>query len=559
MMNSKKILFALAVLVLLAISLFTRLYGLEKSPLSLGFDEASLGYNAYSLYLTGKDEYGIPYPLSLRSFNDFKPALYAYLAIPFIHIYGLNQTSTRAPSAIMGVIALMFLFLIFRKISKKSLLTSLCVVALISFFPWRLHFSRVAFEANISMAFYTGLVWCLVNFRKNTFYKIGAFLFSALAIYSYHASRLAVPVLLLLVFLDPIKIDLKKNRFETLLRKLWPLFFLPILFLPLLLETQAGLLLTRLNQTNVVSHFYPFTPSELIFMPNVWFNLLAHPLYYLGGILSGHVFAYLSPKNLSLLIYPGVIKSAQVISGSGMLGFLGGVLFFTGLISFLKTLFLKREKRILTYWILAGIVPAVISWEWYYPLRSLNAFPAMDIIAGLGILVIIKYISDRKNKYFAYFLFLILFLIAITSSSYNVLNEFNYGAKDTNGEFQPGGYKEGVTFLMALKDKYQTVYIDSGHAQNYTMFWFYMKYPPENIQKIAPRRNLPGIEGPPTIDFDNFVYKKFDWPNDKHKKSFIYWTSSEVKDEEINLTPGAKLYRVIGPFGDPIVSIITKD
>src|SRR3989344_5759061 len=124
----KKIIIISLIIIWLGISLFVRVTGLERSPLSVGFDEASLGYNAYSLYLTGKDEYGTPHPLSLRSFNDFKPALYAYLAIPFIHFFDLNQTSIRAPSAILGVVSLIFLLLIFKQLSKTSWLLSILIV-----------------------------------------------------------------------------------------------------------------------------------------------------------------------------------------------------------------------------------------------------------------------------------------------------------------------------------------------------------------------------------------------------------------------------------------------
>jgi hypothetical protein len=543
-------------------ALFVRLWGLEKSPISVGFDEASLGYNAYSIYLTGKDEYGTPYPLSLRSFNDFKPALYAYLTIPFIHFFDLNQSTVRAPSAVMGVISLIFLFLIFKKISGKSTLISLGIISLVSFFPWRLHFSRVAFEANVSMAFFTGAVWFLLNFDKNKYYKIGTIAFSILSIYSYHSSRVAIPLILFLILIDPLSKnfkDLLKKPITQLLYKLWPLMIVLLFYLPLLLETGGGLLLTRLSQTNVFSHFYPFTPRELILTSVPWLNFAAHPLYYLGGLISGHLFAYLSPKNLSLLIYPGVIKSAQVISGTGMLGFFGGTMFIIGVLSQLKKLILEKEKRVLVYWFIAGIIPAAISWEWYYPLRALNIYPSIDIVAGFGILTLVSYFLKLKSKLISYILIFILIITGVLTSFYNVLNEYNFGARDTNGEFQPGGYKEGVPLLLSLKDKYETVYIDSVHAQNYTIFWFYMKYPPENIQRIAARRNAPGVIGPPTIDFDNFVYKKFDWPSDKNRSNFIYWTSSEVKEEEIRLTPGTDIYRVEGQLGNYPVTIITKD
>lgn len=538
-----------------------RLFGLEKSPFTLGFDEASLGYNAYSILKTGKDEYGTPYPLSLRSFNDFKPAIYAYIAVPFIHFFGLNQTSVRAPSAVMGAVSLIFLLLIFMKITKKSFLVSLGVLALISFFPWRIHFSRVALETNISMAFFTGAAWCLLNFDKNKIYKIGSIIFSIFSIYSYHSARIAIPILFFLTIIDPFTFNLKVflKKPIDLLKKLWPIVLILISYVPLFLETQASFLVTRLKQTNIFNHFYPFTPRELIFTENVWFNVFAHPLYYFFGYLSGHIFSYLSPKNLSLLIYPGVIKSAQAISGSGMLGFFGGFLFIIGLISSLKYLFSDKEKRIIVYWIIAGIIPAAVTWEWFYPLRSLNIYPAIDLIAGLGVLELFNYFFKYKNRVVSYIFSAVFIVVAITSSVYNLANEYNYGAWDTNGEFQPGGFKEGADLLVSLKDRYQTIYIDSSQAQSYEMLWFYMKYPPQNIQKNAGLRNQPGVEGPPGVNFDNFVYKKYNWPSDKNKNSFIFWTSSEVKEEEINNTPGAKLYKIIGSTGDWNTSIITKE
>ena len=80
-MKSKWIL--VAILILAAV---LRLYRLADFPAGLNADEAALGYNAYSLLLTGKDEHGHSWPVNLESFGDFKPAGYAYLLIPFIKV-----------------------------------------------------------------------------------------------------------------------------------------------------------------------------------------------------------------------------------------------------------------------------------------------------------------------------------------------------------------------------------------------------------------------------------------------------------------------------------------
>src|SRR5258706_2824182 len=93
------------VLVILVIASLLRFWQLGSTPPSPDWDEAALGYNAYSVLKTGRDEYGTWFPLSLRSYDDYKPPLYMYLTIPPVAIFGLNVWSTRLASAIMGVLA----------------------------------------------------------------------------------------------------------------------------------------------------------------------------------------------------------------------------------------------------------------------------------------------------------------------------------------------------------------------------------------------------------------------------------------------------------------------
>ena len=110
-------------------SLLIRVVGLEKSPATIGFDEAALGYNAYSLLKTGKDEYGYSWPLSLRSFNDYKPALYSYLSMPFIAVMGLTQASTRMVSALAGTISVIIMYFLIKRWVKDEVWVMLLWVA----------------------------------------------------------------------------------------------------------------------------------------------------------------------------------------------------------------------------------------------------------------------------------------------------------------------------------------------------------------------------------------------------------------------------------------------
>jgi len=140
------------VVLIILLNFFVRAYGVSKSPPSVNYDEAALGYNAYSILKTGRDEYGNFLPLSLRSFNDYKPALYAYLSIPFIAIFGLNGFSIRLVSVVAGTMASIFLFLFLNKFFKNKIFV-LFSFLLLSFQPWRLHFSRVALETNLSQMY----------------------------------------------------------------------------------------------------------------------------------------------------------------------------------------------------------------------------------------------------------------------------------------------------------------------------------------------------------------------------------------------------------------------
>src|SRR5438046_1183056 len=101
----KYIIFILFILILL-IAIFFRCYQLSKIPPSPSLDEVSIGYNAYSILNTGKDEYGYHFPLLLRAYDDWRPALYVYMVIPFVKLFGLTVFAVRLPSVLLSFITI---------------------------------------------------------------------------------------------------------------------------------------------------------------------------------------------------------------------------------------------------------------------------------------------------------------------------------------------------------------------------------------------------------------------------------------------------------------------
>ena len=115
---NKRILILLAFIIIVASIL--RLWQLGKVPSSPDWDEVALGYNSYSIMQTGRDEYGKFLPIILRSFDDYKPALYSYLTIPSILIFGLNVFAVRLPSAIFGILAVIATYFLVKELMECS-------------------------------------------------------------------------------------------------------------------------------------------------------------------------------------------------------------------------------------------------------------------------------------------------------------------------------------------------------------------------------------------------------------------------------------------------------
>lgn len=547
----KSIFYAIIFFLVLAIGVVLRFYGLDKSPPSLGFDEASLGYNAYSIMETGKDEYGNFLPLSLRSFNDYKPALYAYLTIPFIKLFGLTDSSVRMASALAGTVSLIFLFLLLREFVRNKW-WRLVIFFILSFEPWRLHYSRNAFETNLSGCFFTIGIWFLLKARKDKLKWCGAILFLCLSAYSYHSARLAVPLLLMFYFLDPIKV-FTKNDYWTAFKKrisdnwkilVWLGIFL-LLCLPIFIANNSSLLLTRFRQENIFNRLYPYTPNELV-------NPLSISYYFLG-IVSGHIFANISPINLYQRIYPWVKMSPQFIPGMGMLGWVEGIVFIFGLGWIVKNILKSNLYRFLIYWIIAGVAPAVATWTWFHPLRSLNIYPALEIIVALGLIRILK--TLKLNKFFL----VIGGFVMLMTIVFTIDNELLYSAFENYGEYQPGGFKEGMPYLKSIQDNYDQVVIDSPHSQNFVYLFFYQSMDPRLVQKYAGIRPIPGTEGNLDFNFDKFVFRKIDWPKDKVLKNTVFWTKSSVTDQEVAAVSGAKIRMKVTNVLYPTAEIITTE
>src|ERR1035437_10543264 len=150
---------------ILLIAFFARTCQLSNVPDGFHIDESSLGYNAYSLLLTGKDSDGNRLPLCISMFNDNNPTGYYYMAAASIKFFGLNEFATRFPAALFGSLSVLAVFLLgfvifrYKKIAVLgALLTALS--------PWNIVLSRASAETLVALFFTVlGFLLVILSFR----------------------------------------------------------------------------------------------------------------------------------------------------------------------------------------------------------------------------------------------------------------------------------------------------------------------------------------------------------------------------------------------------------
>src|SRR5437762_2879939 len=111
---------ALCFVGILFIAIFLRLFKLPSVPPGANRDEASIGYTAYSLLKTGRDEYARLLPLSFQSFGDWKLPLYIYTTVPFVAVLGTNELAIRLPSALAGIATVVVVYFLVIELTENS-------------------------------------------------------------------------------------------------------------------------------------------------------------------------------------------------------------------------------------------------------------------------------------------------------------------------------------------------------------------------------------------------------------------------------------------------------
>lgn len=194
----------LIVYIIFVVGFLVRLLSLNKYPAGLNQDEASAGYDAYSILHYGIDRKGKSLPLYFIAWGSGQSVLLSYLMIPFIYLFGLSELTIRLPMAIVGCITLIYVYKLLRLSNKKLALIGLAFFAIC---PWHIMKCRWALDCNLFPDIVIIATYIIISAVKNNnirkFYVGIAFL--SLAVYSYVLSYMFLPIFIVLLLIYLLK------------------------------------------------------------------------------------------------------------------------------------------------------------------------------------------------------------------------------------------------------------------------------------------------------------------------------------------------------------------
>ena len=550
----------LLLLLIVLLAAFLRFYNLGSNPPSLTWDEAAWGYNAYSLGVDGKDEFGrfLPHDY-LESFGDFKPPMYAYLDVLPVKFLGLNEFATRFPSALFGTLTVLLTFFLVKRIfnrkseidNHKSEKIALFSALFLAISPWHILLSRAAFEANVASFFIILGVWgFLASVQNKKWYLIISAISFAFSMYTFNTARVVSPLLVILLAVAFRKVLLTMRK-EVIVAAIIGL----IIFLPtarFLLTPQAGL---RFQEVNIFSDINVVKTSnqEITNDNNSIFSKVIHNrrLLYSVDYLQ-HYFDNLSPNFLFIKGDGNPKFSTQTVGQM----YIWDIIFFVG--GFL--ILLKRKESnwwLIPLWLLLGIVPAATARETPHALRIEASLPTFQIIVAYGFVSFLTWVKKLNLRFrnhdlrkASYILILASYVLLFFNFIYFYHDYFYHYPYEYSGEWQYG-YKDSINYASSVEKNYDYIQVTNALGRPYIYYLFYTKTDPNYFRSTAViHRDAFGF-----VNIEKFG--KFVFPNDynysltKHKKVLYINTP-------YNLPPNIKIQKTFYLLdGQPVLVAYT--
>lgn len=488
----------LLVFLILIFAFFLRFYKILEVPPSLNWDEVSIGYNAYSILKTGRDEWGEFLPLHFKSYGEYKLPGQVYFSIPAIFIFGLSDFSVRITPVVYGTLTVLFLYFLTLELSKSE------VIALVSSFflavsPWHIQLTRASFESSFALMWLVLGVLYLVKGLENRKLLFLSALFLSFSMYTYNSSRGFIPVFLITLILFYFKkVWRGKKGF------LEPLVFFIILTLPIFhflvfgegnaryklvsVADEAGLIPRIEERRNI---------SELpVFLERLIYNRYTFISYYV-------IKNYLAHFSFDFLFVSGAGHKQHHPQGIGQLYLIQAPFLLFGL----YFLFEKKNKYrwILIFWLLTAFIPASLTRDSIpHALRTLNATPVYQVITAMGIYYVFHYLKPVN-----FFTFYLLLFVSVFAFLYQFIRYqfyfYNQYPILYSRDWQYGN-KRVVNYIGDNYNNYDLIVFTREYGEPHMFTLFYLNYDPFKFQNDSDLIRFETYDWVRVLKFDKFYF-----------------------------------------------------
>jgi 4-amino-4-deoxy-L-arabinose transferase-like glycosyltransferase len=522
----------LLIFILLIAGIF-RLYNLGTVPPSPDWDEAALGYNALSILKTGKDEFGVKFPLILRSFDDYKPALYAYCVIPFIKVFGLSTFSVRLPSAVFGILTVWGTYLLvmelFKVLQVKPLTsTKLALLSafLVAVSSWHIQFSRIAFEANTGVFLNVfGLYFFFKGLSKFKYLLLSA-VFLGLTPYVYQSEKVLLPLFIILLFIL-FNNELLKFSWKLVFPSflgfciIFPFYYQTIVTPNALLRAKGVSIFA--DQTNFLSK----TADRLNYdtqINNPFGKVFDNRRVTYGKTILAN---YLTHFDLNWLFVVGDEPRHQPPE-FGHLYLIELPFLLLGIYGLAFSKLKRNIKMFLLLWALIVPIPSSITTGVPHSIRTLHFIPLFQIVTAYGILFT-YYECKKRMKPIFFTVCLCIFGLFATINFLQYMDSYFVQYNHRDSEFWQYGYQEAVDYIKSVENSYKTIVVSNKPPldQSYMFFLYFLQYDPEKYLEEGGTKSGGFAED---NSFSKYVFRPINWAEEDKDDVLFVGRSGDIPE-----------------------------
>ena len=500
---------------------------LSLIPPSASLDEATIGWNAYSILHTGRDEYGYFLPILLRAYDDYRPALYVYTVIPFVKIFGLQVLSVRLPSVIMSIATVIMTYFLTKNLlvtHKKKEYIALLAMFLLAISPWHIYLSRLGHEVNLGLTLVVVALLLFTSFlrSKNPWTLMGSFLFFGLTFYGYQSEKVFTPCILFVLIILFWKNILEVKKHALVGFALFILISIPMVVVSL---SPGGLI--RLKGTSVFTDNPRYAQSAKDILYAKQHNNYIGEILNNRRVITGEIFIqnYLSHFSLPWLFGNSGDEQFKA-PNTGLLYVWEAPFLFIGIfLLFLSKSINKKVTVLLLAWTGIDFLAPGLTTQAPHAMRAYTLLPVPQIITALGINMSLSFLQKHSRP--VYFGFVLLFSVVVLSGLYQfIVNYFVVFPIRQSESFQYA-LSKAMTYVVKEKNAYQYVDITNRNNgyQSYMLYLFNSMYDPARYIKNGGTKSG-GFQETHVIDT---IYFHMIGPNPT-KKDTLYVTNTKRKN-----------------------------